>query len=255
MSRLRRPDLAVEATRRNQEQCARLGGEILAARRRRRWSQETLARRAGVSAMMVSRLERGRGAHASLDTWQRVLTALGIPLTVNMARDPMEEPADAGHLKVQELILRLGRATDRGRSFELPTRPADPSRSSDTGLRDDPHRTLLLVECWNTMGNIGEAARSSARKTAEAEGLAAAIGGDDGPYRIAACWVVRATRRNRELVARYPEVFAARFPGSSVGWARALSDGAPPPREPGLVWCDVAATRLFPWRRFSRSVP
>ncbi|KRT63663.1 MAG: hypothetical protein XU10_C0008G0026 [Chloroflexi bacterium CSP1-4] len=255
MSRLRRPDLAAEVARRNQEQFARLGGEILVTRRRRRWTQQELGRRAGVSPMMISRMERGLGGHASLDTWQRVATALGRPLGVTMARDPAEEPADAGHLKIQELILRLGRATGRGRSFELPTRPADPSRSSDAALRDDPQRTLILIECWNTIGNIGEGARSSSRKVAEAEGLAAVAGGDEGPYRVAACWVVRATRRNRELMARYPEVFAARFPGSSLGWVRALAEGTAPPQQPGLVWCDVAATRLFPWRRPSSATP
>src|SRR3990172_2000431 len=184
MSRLRRPDLAAEVARRNQEQFARLGGEILVTRRRRRWTQQELGRRAG-----------------------------------------------------------------------RPPPPADPSRSSDAALRDDPQRTLILIECWNTIGNIGEGARSSSRKVAEAEGLAAVAGGDEGPYRVAACWVVRATRRNRELMARYPEVFAARFPGGSLGWVRALAEGTAPPQQPGLVWCDVAATRLFPWRRPSSATP
>jgi hypothetical protein len=55
--------------------------------------------------------------------------------------------------------------------------------------------------------------------------------------------------RNRGLVARYPEAFGSRSPGSSLGWVRSLTVGADPPGEPGLVWCDVAATRLFPWRR------
>src|SRR3972149_417997 len=58
-------------------------------------------------------------------------------------------------------------------------------------------------------------------------------GGAEGPYRVAACWVVRPTRRNRELMARYPEVFAARFPGSSLGWVRALAEGTAPPQQPG----------------------
>ncbi len=62
-------------------------------------------------------------------------------------------------------------------------------------------------------------------------------------------WLVRATARNRALVARYPEVFAARFPGSSAGWVRALVAGAPTPTGTGLVWCDVASTRVFAWRR------
>jgi hypothetical protein len=109
----------------------------------------------------------------------------------------------------------------------------------------------VLAECWNTIGDIGAAARSSERKRADAEALAAARWGE-APAAVGVVWVVRATARNRALVARYPEVFAARFPGSSAGWVRALTEGAAPPDEPGLVWCDVAATRLFAWRRPSK---
>ena len=62
-------------------------------------------------------------------------------------------------------------------------------------------------------------------------------------------WIVRSTRANRALIARYPEVFTARFPGSSAGWVRALTTGVDPLAEPGLVWCDVDANRLLAWRR------
>lgn len=106
----------------------------------------------------------------------------------------------------------------------------------------------MLVEARNTFGNIGGAVRSTNRKIAEAGSLASAIWGE-GEHEVVACWVVRATRRNRELLARYPELFVSRFPGSSGRWTRALMSGAQPPREPGLVWCDVGATRLFAWRR------
>ena len=69
------------------------------------------------------------------------------------------------------------------------------------------------------------------------------------PYAVATVWVVRATRRNRELVARYPELFASRFTGSSRAWLQALTAGSPPPPDLGLVWCDVRCTRLYAWRR------
>ena len=71
------------------------------------------------------------------------------------------------------------------------------------------------------------------------------------PSTVGLVWIVRATARNRALVARYPEVFAARFPGSSAGWLASLSKGTAPPNGPGLVWTDVAATRLLAWRRRS----
>jgi hypothetical protein len=108
-------------------------------------------------------------------------------------------------------------------------------------------RRLIHVECWNRIGDIGAAARSSARKQAELADLAVARWGADATTGLV--WVVRASARNRALIARYPEVFASRFPGSSRRWVEALTRGAPPPQEPGIVWSDVAGTRLFAWRR------
>ncbi len=225
----------------------REGSKLRRARKRRRWTQAQLGAKVGLSQSAISDLEIGDGGTLSLVAWQRVALVLDLPFRVEVGRDSLEEPADAGHLKIQELVLRLGRASGHARSFELPTKPTDPSRSIDVNLRDDVHRRLLRIECVNTFGDIGAAVRSSDRKGAEAEALAIAIG-HDRPYTVHSCWVVRATRRNRELLARYPQIFATRFPGSSLGWVRAFPDGATAPSEQGLVWCDVAATRVFEWR-------
>jgi transcriptional regulator with XRE-family HTH domain len=248
MTRSKRRTLSIEAERRNMSQLATLGGEIRNARRRRRASQRALAAKAGIGQATLSRLERGRGGSLSLDSWQRVALALGRDLRIELSRDPLEEPADVGHLGIQELLLRLAARVGMKGSFELPTRPADPARSADVGLRDDRRRRLILVEAWNTIGDIGAAVRSTDRKLVDAARLAVAVGAER-PYAVHGSWIVRATARNRELVGRYPHVFATRFPGSSAGWLRALTAGTPPPAEPGLVWCDLAATRLFAWRR------
>ena len=197
--------------------------------------------------MVESRIERGIGP-LDLDALQRIAIALDQPLQVTFGRDRLEAPSDAGHLAVQELVLRLGRTAGYAASFELPTRPAEPWRSADVGLRNDAARRLILVECWNTIGDVGAAARASERKRADAEALAAGRWGEE-PATVGVVWVVRATARNRALVARYPEAFAARFPGSSHGWVRALVQGTAPPDQPGLCWCDVGATRLLAWRR------
>ncbi|MFI5042756.1 MAG: hypothetical protein ACHQNA_13080, partial [Acidimicrobiales bacterium] len=215
-----------------------------------------------LSQSAVSRIELGGGGVMSLDAWQRVGLALDRPLRIELSRDAREEPADAGHLAIQELVMRLGRGAGFQRTFELATRPANPTYSTDVGLRDDRARRLILVECWNTIGDVGAAVRSTNRKRAEAEGLAIVIGGarpaqsglqgpdePGGPYAVGTVWVVRATRRNRDLVARYPELFASRFTGSSRAWARALVTGSTPPSHLGLVWCDVGCTRLYAWRR------
>jgi len=249
MKRVKRAsEIAVEARRRNMEQLAVLGGLVRGSRIRRRWTQKEVAHRAGISRSSVSALERGFGGGQSLDTWQRVSIAVGTPLIATLQRDPMEDTVDAGHLAMQELVLRLGRGAGYARSFELVTKPAEPWRSTDVGLRDDRRRVLVLGECWNSVGDVGAGVRSTTRKVAEAEQYAVAMWGDR-PHRVASVWIVRATKRNRELVARYPEVFATRFPGSSRGWVAAPTTGGDPPAEPGLVRADGGATRLFAWRR------
>jgi transcriptional regulator with XRE-family HTH domain len=226
---------------------SREGAKVRSARRRRRWRQRQLAERTGLAQSTISDLERGDGGTLSLETWQQIALVLDLPLDLKLGRDALEEPSDSGHLDVQELALRLGRGSGYGRTFELPTKPSDPSRSTDVGLTDERNRRLILVECVNTFGKINAAIRSSDRKRAEAEALAVAIG-HGAPYAVHQVWVVRATKRNRALLARYPELFASRFTASSRAWAAALTNGAPPPSELGLVWCDVRATRVFEWR-------
>lgn len=248
MVKRRKTELHGAAHLRNQEQAAALGRQVRESRRRRRLTQQQLGALVDLSRSTIGAIERGLGASHTLETWQRLGVALDRPLAISFAPDAFEGPQDAGHLGMQELVLRLGRAAGYGGAFELTVRASDSRRSIDVGLRDDRRRRLVIIECWNTIGDVGAAARSTSRKVAEAEDLAIAIGGEQ-PHAVSACWVVRATRRNRQLVSRYPEVFAARFPGSSMAWVRALTSGAEPPRAPGLVWCDVRAERIFPWRR------
>ena len=237
----------LDAERINREQLARLGTDVRAARLRRRLTQAKLGGRVGLSQTTVSALERGRGGGLSLDTWQRIGLALGMPFRPAFQRDAREEPVDAGHLRLQELVVRLGRATGSNAMVELPTKPQEPWRSIDVALADDRRRRLVIAECWNTIGDVGGAARSSSRKLAEAEDTATGRWGE-ATHHVGLVWVIRATARNRALVARYPAVFAARFPGSSAGWVRALMTGADPPADPGLVWASVDGTRLWAWR-------
>ncbi len=243
-------DLSTDATRRQSRAArARLGAEVRGDARRTATDAGTprCARRREPQDT-ISRAERGLGGGLTLDAWQRIAIALGTSLRVNLPRDPLAETADAGHLAMQELVLRLGRAAGNKGLVELPTKPNEPWRSIDVALIDDVHRRLTVVECWNTIGDIGAAARTSTRKLAEAEAIATARWGER-THDVGLVWVVRATKRNRALVARYPEVFASRFAGSSARWVQALEAGQAPPADPGLVWSTVDATRIFAWRR------
>jgi transcriptional regulator with XRE-family HTH domain len=240
MAKRKQPILAAEAQRRNLEQLVRLGEELRRSRLQRHLSQTALGQRTGLAQATISDIELGRGGGHTVDTWQRLVIPLGRTLNVSVSRDREESPTDAGHLAVQELVLRSARPAGFIRRFELQSSRS--SFSSDVGLIDDVKRRLVLVECVNTVTDFGAAVRSSHRTRTEVKDFAMSRGGS---FTIGTCWVVRDVSRNRALFRRYPEVAAAAFPGSSARWLLALTQGMDIPDEPGLLWCDVAATRLF----------
>jgi transcriptional regulator with XRE-family HTH domain len=224
---------------------ATLGGQARASRRAKRCTIEQVARRVGIGVARLSEIERGLGARAPLETWVALGIALDRPLAIHFSRShdvPSTDPLDVGHLEIQESILRLAQATGRPGTFEVPTRPSDPRRSTDVGIRDPASHVRILAECWNTFGDLGAAVRATRRKQFEA----AAAWPED---RIATVWIVRATAANRDLFARFPAIIDAAFPGSSRRWVRTLTAGGPPPRESGIVWYDPGTGRLTERRR------
>jgi transcriptional regulator with XRE-family HTH domain len=251
VSSRRRPTETIrEAGRLTHAMAVALGRAVKEGRIRLRLTQAELAGQVGVQQSWISRIELGHGHVVPLELWIALGVALGRPLAVSFSRPLGEtrEPTDAGHLAMQERLLALARATGRTATFELPTRPSDPSRSIDVCVRDAANRTLIIEEAWNTFSDVGAAARSTNRKVAEAADLAATI--DNGPpYRVASVWIVRPSGANRALVGRYPGIFAAACPGPSRTWAETLVTKAPTPRARGLVWLDPATGRISAWRR------
>ncbi len=242
MARSRRTGDQVDGDREADRIALTLGVDLRRTRRRRRLTQAELGARIGCSHAWIGRLERGLGAETPLRTWIRLGIALGRPFAAGFSRDIVApEPRDAGHLVAQELVLRLARSQGRPGLFELSTRPADRAYSTDVGIVDDRHRTLILVEIWNRLDDLGRAARASDRKLAEARDIARFR---DPAYRVAACWLLVDTAANRALVRRFPEILRSRFPGSSLAWVRAITMGAPAPTQPGICWIDTRAGRL-----------
>jgi hypothetical protein len=201
--------------------------------------------RIGVTYARYGDLERGHGAGSPLGLWIAAAIALGRPLAITASRPLDPAPREAGHLAAQELILSLANSHGIRGTFELPTRAANPTTWIDVGLRDDRRQILEVIEIGNRVDDLGAARRSFKRHLAEAEALAVVAGGEGAPYRVTGCWVLVATAANRALVGRYPAIFASEFPGSSRAWAETLTTGAEPPRQPGIVWVDVAGTRIY----------
>ena len=174
-----------------------------------------------------------RGARSSVASVLRCRYRHGSPLASRWggrsrsgSRRPLGEPRapiDAGHLGDPGAHPRARPRDGSAGTFELPTRPADPARSTDVGIRDDRHRVLIQVECWNTFGDIGAAIRATNRKASEAADHAiASTLGDAEPYRVATVWVVRATAGQPTPARRRTHTSSnSAFPGSSRGWVAA----------------------------------
>ena len=240
-------ELASDARRRNLELAARLGGALREARRRRRLTQAQLGHRSGLSQSAVSDIERGNGGGYSLESWQNLFLAVDRPLMVEARRDPLDDVRDAGHLAIQELVLRVAAARDS-------------TRRSSSQFALACLATRSTSSCGTTSGGCSWCARRGTRSATLEQALAHSPGSSGrqnssrehwaSTARIAceAAWVVRATTANRNLLRRYPTIFASRFPGSSLAWWRTLIAGDDPPAQPGLVWSDREASKLFPLR-------
>ncbi len=243
----RRTQAELDLDRRAHEVVRSLGRALAQTRRTAHARQADVAESVGISRSAYSRMELGLAHGAPIEDWLAAAVALGLVPRFELGRNPREEPVDAGHLAMQELVLRLSRDAGYTGTFELPMQPRIGRHSIDVCLRDPRRRRLVVSEMWNVIGDVGASKRSFDRKLAAASEAGGWLNG--GGHEVSGVWVVRRTRRNRQLLARYPEVFASAFPGSSRRWVAALTSGSALPAEPGLVWCDIGATRLFEWRR------
>ena len=189
-------------------------------------------------------MERGLGTGAAVGAWISIGIVVGRPFAARI-RGRCCRNLERRAISLPRTILQLTRAHGTVGTFELPTRPAPNATYIDVGIRDDRRGILSVIEIWNRFDELGAGARNFKRKLADADGLAVVAGADGDQYRVAGCWVLRATAANRALVSRYPAIFAADFAGSSRGWVDALVRGHEPPNQPGIVWIDLAGTRIW----------
>ena len=258
MRRDRRPERArvgPAADRHSAALAARLGKGLRDARQAARLTQAEAAARAGLSQGGWSKLETQGDGRYTLATWDRAAFAVGGRLNAYVeGASAADQPRDAVHLRNQELIIRT--AKDGGWRA-LPEEPLDRdvgrSRWGDVLLHrrrpgDADEYALLEVIDW--FDDVGAPTRAWQRRLDAVERYAIARMVDDQTLpRVSGCWVVRATRRNRQLIGEHRNFFQTRFPGSGRAWITALTQSATPmPAGSALLWVSVRGERMFPVR-------
>jgi transcriptional regulator with XRE-family HTH domain len=218
-----------------------LGVSIKESRLALALTQAQAADRAGVSQTFWSALERGLAATASLETLAACAVAVETELAAFIqARPGADLPRDIAHLRGQEAIVRVARAGGWTAKVEVAVDPdARRSRSIDVVLARPTFREVAVVELVDLVADGGDAMRGLTDKV---NALRRANPG----ARVAGLLALRATRRNRALVADLASVVEARFPASSRSWIAALT--TPDRRMPvadGLVWTRVDGSALF----------
>ena len=172
-----------------------------------------------------------------------VAAAVGEQFVGFLERAPgAEVPRDIQHLRRQSALISIAAP---GGWRALPELRLDQdarwSRSIDVALVRRATGEAVVAEIWNWFEDVGGALRGL-------DGKVAALRGQLDPgveWTVRGLFIVRDTRRNRELVAELGPMFAARFRGNARAWLRALTD--PSERLPdgdGLLWSDRAGTAL-----------
>src|SRR3954447_18565148 len=163
MARHKRTSAQIAGDRESTALAGSLGAALHDGRRQRRERLADVSRRTAISVARLSEIERGLGATLGLDGWVRLGLAIDRPLAVQFSRSiAPHRVADAGHLELQVWVLALARRRGWKAGLEIPTRPADPSRSVDVLVRAG--EAIILIECWNTIGDFGAGVRSTNRK-------------------------------------------------------------------------------------------
>ena len=190
--------------------------------------------------MMVVRIELERGRAVDAETLERLGSRSTFRSSSISVGTQSQDVADAGHLAMQELVLRLGRALASSRSSSWPRGRPEPWRSIDVAFAD---AAVAGSRSWSNAGTrsamSAPPARSSRRKVAELERARGRAGGDGmGAARASGSSATRLAIGGS--LRRYPEVFATPFPGSSTSLGRGADDRR---RRPGRAGARLVRPR------------
>jgi transcriptional regulator with XRE-family HTH domain len=220
----------------------RFGAAVRALRPRRNWRQWDLAERAGVSASVISRLERGHAETLALATLRRIATCLdiGIDLVPRWRGGDLDRVLAARHAALADAVVADLAALGWTVRPEVTFSSWGERGSIDLLAYHPALRALLVIELKTELVDPHGLIAQVDRYRRHAPGIAASLG-----WMPAArgTWVIVAeTTLNRRRLASHRALLRAGFPSNGreiAAWLRtpaaaitALSFRSLPPSVP-----------------------
>lgn len=206
---------------------------------RRRWRQEDLGRRAGLSRDAVSRAECRALEGLTVRSLSRLVDALDATLVVEIRWQgaDLDRLIDREHAHIQEAAAR--RLASRGWSVqaEVSFNHYGDRGSCDLVAWHPRTRTLLVVEVKSRIGNLQDLLQRLDVKVRLGEILARQLGWPP-PQAVVRALVAADDRNSRRVVERHAALFNAFGPRGrvAIAWIRAPSAAVG-----GLLWFEQPA--------------
>jgi transcriptional regulator with XRE-family HTH domain len=198
----------------------RVGRSLRFLRLRAGWRQEDVARRAGTSRELVSRLERGQADGVTLGALRRVAEALGswLAVDVRLQGEQLDRLMDGDHAALEEHATADLRTKHWRVEAEVSfNRYGDRGRIDLLGFHEATG-TLIVVEAKTRVNDIQDLlGRLDLKVQLGAE--AALLQGWPRPRRVIPCLLLADQRSNRRIVAAHPALFAKFNLRGRAAWA------------------------------------
>jgi transcriptional regulator with XRE-family HTH domain len=188
------------------------GRGVRALRLRRRLRQEDLARKAGVSRGVIARIEQGRGDKVTVETLDKVASALGARVACRLTwnGEALDRLLDADHAAIVEQVVRTLHADRWLIATEVSFSVYGERGSIDILAFHEAERAVLVVEVKSVVPDVQATLVTLDRKQRLAIQIARERGWD--AIAVARLLVIRENRTARRRVEDHAATFATTFP-------------------------------------------
>jgi transcriptional regulator with XRE-family HTH domain len=200
----------------------RFGRAMRELRVKRGWRQEDLARHAGLSRGAVARVEQGRGDRLTIQTVERLITALGARFVwrIDWNGEALDRLLDQSHASVVELVVRVLAANGWLCVSEASFNVYGERGSIDVLAYHPLRQALLVVEVKSFLGDMQATLMVFDRKARLAADIARARGWT--PRTVSKLLAIRDGSTARRRVREFDATLRSAFPDRSTALRRWL---------------------------------